>query len=226
MILTFTGRLIDPFELKSKDVSIRDIAHALSQTCRWGGHTSRHYSVAEHCVRLSEYASCEETLKSIDAQFLSEDEREDLAQVLLMHDAAEAYLTDVPKPYKDRPEFRPFVEFERSVQTKIQEFYGIDGFRQVVFSAAHKLDQRIIGNEAKELLPIERMQVGFVRPLPGFPDVKYRAGRQLYPSSSGGSTNERPHGWVTEDHTPWGWTAERAEAIFLDQYTRLFGDTE
>jgi uncharacterized protein len=65
------------------DPIIEDIAHALANICRWTGHTSRFYSVAEHCTRAAAIAPPECKLH------------------VLMHDAAEAYLGDVATPLKN-----------------------------------------------------------------------------------------------------------------------------
>ena len=70
-----------------EDVFIDDIAAALSRSCRYGGHTTRHYSVAEHSVRLAWIMR--------DAGF-----DVDIQQEALMHDATEAYLCDIPRPVK------------------------------------------------------------------------------------------------------------------------------
>lgn len=47
---TFTGKKFWPLNPTAEDVDIRDIAQALSLKCRFGGHCSRHYSVAQHSV--------------------------------------------------------------------------------------------------------------------------------------------------------------------------------
>lgn len=87
---TFTGLRLYPTKPDPRAVAIEDIAHALSQICRFGGHTSRAYSVGQHSVLLS-YAC----------------RREDRVNALL-HDAAEAYLGDVVRPFKLQiPWFKP-----------------------------------------------------------------------------------------------------------------------
>ena len=45
-IRTYTGRYFDILNPQAKDVSIIDIA--LSQLCRFTGHTEEFYSVAQH----------------------------------------------------------------------------------------------------------------------------------------------------------------------------------
>ena len=86
---TFTGRQFWPLDPRPEEVDILDIAHALSQQCRFAGHTRVFYSVAEHCVRVS----------------LACDPKDALAG--LLHDAAEAYVVDVPRPLKRHlPDYR------------------------------------------------------------------------------------------------------------------------
>jgi len=81
-IETFTNKYVPPFDAKPEHICIEDIAHALSNQCRFSGHTSRFYSVAEHAWLASYYAPAH------------------LAAAALMHDAAEAYLIDIPRPLK------------------------------------------------------------------------------------------------------------------------------
>jgi hypothetical protein len=81
-MLTYTGRSFWPMDPRPEDVSILDIAHALSNQCRFSGHTHEFYSVAEHSVRVS----------------LIVPEPHELWG--LLHDAAEAYLIDWPRPLK------------------------------------------------------------------------------------------------------------------------------
>lgn len=70
------------FEPTPEMISIEDIAHSLSNQCRFGGHLPRFYSVAEHSVLCALH---------VDEKYAFE---------ALMHDASEAYLLDIPSPIK------------------------------------------------------------------------------------------------------------------------------
>lgn len=50
---TFTGKVFGPRECEPSDICVEDIAHSLSNICRYGGHCKTFYSVAEHCERLT-----------------------------------------------------------------------------------------------------------------------------------------------------------------------------
>lgn len=81
-IRTYTGLYMNISLPTLEMVCIEDIAHGLSNQCRFGGHLPEFYSVAQHCVLCSELADREYRLQA------------------LMHDASEAYLIDIPTPIK------------------------------------------------------------------------------------------------------------------------------
>lgn len=78
----YSGARFYPMDPQPGEVSYIDIAHALGLLCRYGGHVDRFYSVAEHCVLMSEAVAPEHALAA------------------LLHDATEAYVVDVPRPLK------------------------------------------------------------------------------------------------------------------------------
>jgi uncharacterized protein len=84
IIRTNSGALIDILNPDPALISIEDIAHSLSHICRFNGHTDGHYSVAQHCVLMSELPHLPKHLRL----------------TALLHDAAEAYLGDVVRPLK------------------------------------------------------------------------------------------------------------------------------
>ncbi len=104
-IQTALGRQFWPMDPRPEDVHLDDIAYALGMTCRFGGHCLRFYSVAEHSVHLARLCSPESAMWG------------------LLHDAAEAYLVDVPRPVK---RFLPgFKEAERAVELAVAERFGL-----------------------------------------------------------------------------------------------------
>ena len=84
---TYSGRKFDPMQMTPGDVYIEDIAHALSLLCRGGGQLTYFYSVGQHSLNCA-----------TEAKARGWSERQQLA--CLLHDASEAYMSDVPRPFK------------------------------------------------------------------------------------------------------------------------------
>ncbi len=136
-IQTFTGKAFYPLDPRPEDVSMFDIAHSLSQLCRYAGHTRRFYSVAEHCVVMS---------WAIPQEF---------AAWALMHDAAEAYIVDVPRPIKRQPEMLAYRNIEDHLITTIATKFNLkwDVMDLGDFpEAVHEYDARILLDERAALL--------------------------------------------------------------------------
>lgn len=108
-MITFTGKRFYPLDPRPEDVNFRDIGHALSMICRYGGHIRRFYSVAEHCALMAAYF----------------EQRGDLpkARYALIHDAPEAYIGDMVRPLKR--DMAAFTAAERGIAAAIQ--YAILG---------------------------------------------------------------------------------------------------
>lgn len=85
---TASGNEINILDPMPSAISIRDIAHALSNQCRFNGHVRHFYSVAEHSVLVSHLL---EELHPHD---------KDTQLAGLLHDAAEAYMGDMISPMK------------------------------------------------------------------------------------------------------------------------------
>ena len=144
-IETFTGRLVDITCIKSSDINCLDIAHSLSQQCRFGGHSSEFMSVAEHSVNVMRYL--QERFHNDRVLWLAG----------LLHDASEAYLVDVPRPVKHV--LAEYASLERDVQTAIHERFGI-----TVDTIAHDLikeaDNAVLKSEAESLMPSQGAKWG------------------------------------------------------------------
>lgn len=103
---------VDPFDLTVDNIRLDDIAHALAHTCRFGGHVATFYSVAEHSIAVAR-----------QALRLTGDL--ELAAAALLHDAAEAYLGDIPGPIKHRPEMAAWREAEARATETIAARFGL-----------------------------------------------------------------------------------------------------
>lgn len=142
-IQTFTGRKFYPFTPQSQDVEIIDIAHALSNLCRFTGHCVRFYSVAEHCVRVSFRA------EELGAR-LQPTRRFELVRLGLMHDAAEAYVNDLARPVKHQPELADYRNAEALVWKAIAEKFGLSS---VLPEEIHQADNELLFTERRDLFP-------------------------------------------------------------------------
>ena len=110
---TVSGRRVNPFDPDPSQLDAGDIARALGNVCRFGGHARTFYSVAQHSVIVSELV--EERGGDVEDVFAA-----------LMHDASEAYLGDMPHPLKHRsPLGAAFKEAEDHLEAALQQHFDI-----------------------------------------------------------------------------------------------------
>jgi hypothetical protein len=102
---TYTGRRFHPADPRPEDIDIEDIAHGLSHLCRFAGQCSRFYSIAEHSVLVSFCVPREHAMQA------------------LLHDAAEAYLVDIPRPLKLM--LPGYVEIEDRAWAAVAQKFGV-----------------------------------------------------------------------------------------------------
>ena len=115
------------------DFAIEDIAHALANQCRFAGHTKKFYSVAEHSVRVARY---------VESKWRGH------AYSALMHDASDAYMLDMPRPFKYLPEFEVYKDIEHKVMAQMA---AVLGFRYPKPELVHKADNVLLATEARDL---------------------------------------------------------------------------
>jgi uncharacterized protein len=110
---TVSGRWVNPFDPDPGQIELTDIARMLANLCRFGGHCRTFYSVAQHCVIVS--------------QLMEErDGTTEEALAALMHDASEAYLGDLPHPIKHRSQLgAAFREAEGPLERVIRDRFSI-----------------------------------------------------------------------------------------------------
>lgn len=100
------------------DVDIEDLAWSLGRICRFSGHTSKFYSVAEHSILVAQYA--------LKLRHPSPMERGVIFMAGLLHDAHEAYAGDLTSPMKVALSCR------------------IDGFKEAYKELVESIDEAIV----------------------------------------------------------------------------------
>ena len=95
-ITTYGGSHFVPVRPEADQIHITDIAHALSLLCRGNGHVKHFFSVGQHCINCAGEAVARGYSKSV-------------CLACLLHDAGEAYMSDVPRPFKKYiPEYKTY----------------------------------------------------------------------------------------------------------------------
>lgn len=88
-IYTISRKEMNVFKPTLDMIDIEDIAHALSNICRFTGQIPKFYSVAQHSVL------CAQSVSNVNKQ------------AALLHDASEAYLNDIATPIKNNlPDYK------------------------------------------------------------------------------------------------------------------------
>ena len=131
---TWSGAHFHPWNAQLSEVHLGDIAHALSLQCRFNGHVSRFYSVAEHSVIMSRLVEPGMELAG------------------LMHDAAEAYIGDMASPLKYSGHLDAFRSLEELVSRVICLRFGIE-YGQTTSPELKVLDRRLCATEAIIFFP-------------------------------------------------------------------------
>lgn len=134
-IQTFSGKKFDPLDPKPEDIDIEDIATALSNICRYGGHVSRFMSVAEHSY-----------LVSLRVQELGGDLYDQ--KWALLHDASEAYIGDIVRPLKTQPLFEDYLKVEKRLMAAIVGKYGLNPLEPKIVKDT---DWEMLGTEVDQL---------------------------------------------------------------------------
>lgn len=178
-VTTYTGI---SFNLVEPEFNILDIAHALSNICRYNGHCNQFYSVAEHSVLVSRLV---EELQLGDP-FIG-----------LMHDGHEAYLSDVPSPFKQL--LPDWSAIDVALEEKLYDHFSIpwpreDGIKYADV-LAYFIERDCLFDEWKT-------------------NKTYLA--EKYPEMQDRATDLLKQGWEIDKYLPW-----RAHTLFLERYYEL-----
>lgn len=133
---TFTARAIDPSQMTAGDIALEDIAHALSMQCRFGGHCEEFYSVAQHSVHVAEIVHdwLDEPALTLEA---------------LLHDAAETYVVDLPRPIKHTDALAGYRALDKRVDAVVRERFGLP---TTMSHAVRRADEIMLATEAVQLM--------------------------------------------------------------------------
>lgn len=115
-IITATNKRAYILEPDKTEICLDDIVIALSNKARYGGHTYRPLFVAQHCCIVAWLLR--------EFGFTSQH----LQRIALLHDAAEAYLVDVPSPIKRLYHLEKYVRLENEWQERIYSHFGINDY--------------------------------------------------------------------------------------------------
>lgn len=159
---TFSGRKPDPMNIDAREICPEDIAHALSLLCRGGGHLLRFYSVGQHSLNCMKEAQARGWSRRV--QF-----------ACLLHDASEAYLSDVIRPVKAH--FPLYAEAERNAMARIRETFGLLDLNEEENRQWKQIDDDMLEYELKHLMPGESERK--IPPLCSCPDLSERPWREV-----------------------------------------------
>ena len=110
-INTILGTKFRPCDPQPAEIALVDIAHGLAHNCRLVGQSRIFYSLAQHSLNVSQALGAVEDA-SPEHQLYG-----------LLHDASEAYLSDVPGMVKDR--FVHYREAEDAIMTAVWEWSNL-----------------------------------------------------------------------------------------------------
>lgn len=143
-IETYSQNFFFYLEKNPENINIDDIAQGLSNLCRFTGQVKEFYSVAQHSCIICDYAP------------------EHLKLIGLLHDGAEAYISDIPRPVKGI--IKQIKELEIKIQIQIAEKFKLsfpysgqidilDG--QLLLAEADQLFNHKVSWEIKGLDPLD-----------------------------------------------------------------------
>lgn len=159
---TYTGKRFDPMQMTPEDVSLRDIAHALSLLCRGGGHMKYFYTVGLHSLNCAREAA-------------SRGWSDRLVLACLLHDASEAYLSDIIRPVKVH--LSNYLEIEEQIMQTILTHFHLGDLTPEENALWHQIDDEMLSQELKNLINGEHEMIPV--PLTSEPDFQERSHEEV-----------------------------------------------
>ena len=136
-IMTCSKKMFDPVHPDVALIDIADIAHALSMLCRANGHFKTFHSVGQHCINCANEAKVRGYSKKVQL-------------ACLLHDASEAYLSDVTRLVK--AELPKYLEIEKPLQDCIWGKFLPSPLSQEEYDQVFEIDDAILAHEFINLM--------------------------------------------------------------------------
>ena len=186
---TYSGKCFYPLDPRPEDISLVDIAHALSICPRYAGHSREPYSVAQHSILVADTFARDIGHVTADTAALR-----GARLIGLLHDAAEAYICDLPRPLKScLPEYKAI---EHRIEEAIRQHFALRTMRTMIADdialmiALKRADRIVLATERRDIMnPCER---------------EWDADEQGFPL-------------LTDTIVPWGW--REAEVKYTEALT-------
>jgi hypothetical protein len=132
IIETVSGRMVDVLNPQPEDFDIKDIAISLGNLCRFNGQVKRFYSVAEHSVLMMDNVPAEYGIYA------------------LLHDAAEAYISDVVRPLKANMPW--YKDLEGKLLDAIFASLDLPAFNPTAWAVIEKVDLAMLAMEKHHVM--------------------------------------------------------------------------
>ena len=159
---TFSGRKPDPMNIDAREICPEDIAHALSLLCRGGGQLKYFYSVGQHCINCMKEAKARGWSKRMQL-------------ACLIHDASEAYISDIIRPVKVH--LSNYMEIEEHIMDKIWQRFDLDDLTEEENRRWKQVDNDVLKLELMVLIEGEENAV--CEELCSCPDLSERSWRDV-----------------------------------------------
>ncbi len=155
-ITTFTKEFFHPLEPEIEKIKVIDIAHALSLMCRANGHIHSFFSVAQHSINCAEEAAARGWSARIQL-------------ACLLHDASEAYISDITRPVKK--ELPRYLKIEENLQGVIYAKFFETPLTQDELDSVSEIDDAMLYYEFVNFMGLELLD--YIPTLIGSPSFDF-----------------------------------------------------
>jgi len=158
-IITFSGEQFTPLDPDINKIHIEDIAHSLSLMCRANGHIDYFFSIAQHSVNCAGEAKARRYPARVQL-------------ACLIHDASEAYISDITRPVKlYLPEYKVI---EKKLQDVIYTKFLGAVLTEEDFLQVNEIDDDMLLHELNSLMK-KRLLTKSLPVLYSTPSFEYRS---------------------------------------------------